>query len=541
VNTVVTLNPATSYTSNATVLNDDEFQNLAGQEMDAALDSIFLHPNLGPFLCRQLIQRLVTSTPSRGYVYRVAQVFADNGSGVRGDMPAVIKAILLDYEARSPVAAAQQGFGKQKEPLLRVTNLARAFPAAPAVSASYQQTDGFITLTTSTPHRLVSGNPLTMNFTSVNPGSPSAPTSGSFTVTSSMPITANSFSIRPKEVPNFTYSQSGNLVTATFSNHGFANGMQVYIIFPPGTSVSQLYPISYVNSSTFTVTVADSATRNSLTAFAVKHTGSYAMAANSSTVNILCNTRHHLTTGQNVYLDFSFVSGQTTGPTRGLYPVTVIDELNFSIVNTGGAFTVSRSGNIVMSPQTPVRSISGQASTSFSSYVMNDTDTDLGQTAMRSPTVFNFYMPDYQFPGTLAANGLITPEFQLSSDTNVIRQSNFLYEGIMKPSSTGSIHSSFRSGGGAIALDFTPWMAIRPGGSAPWTYNANVAALVDELSILLTAGQLSPAARTVVVNYVSNTTNIAYTNGAATDVQKINRLRGIIHLIATSADFTIQR
>jgi hypothetical protein len=98
-------------------------------ELEHALDMLFQHPNTGPFICRQLIQRLVTSNPSPGYVYRVAQVFADNGEGVRGDLRAVVRAILLDWEARSAEAAAQPGFGKLREPLLRVSHLWRAFHA----------------------------------------------------------------------------------------------------------------------------------------------------------------------------------------------------------------------------------------------------------------------------------------------------------------------------------------------------------------------------------------------------------------------------
>ncbi|QYM77771.1 DUF1800 family protein [Horticoccus luteus] len=96
------------------------------QDLHDALDALFNHPNTGPFVCRQLIQRLVTSNPSPAYVYRVAQVFANNGSGVRGDLAAVVRAILLDYEARSSDAAATASFGKLKEPLLRVTALLRA-------------------------------------------------------------------------------------------------------------------------------------------------------------------------------------------------------------------------------------------------------------------------------------------------------------------------------------------------------------------------------------------------------------------------------
>ncbi len=103
------------------------------QDLESALDSIFYNQNVGPFICRQLIQRLVTSNPSRDYVYRVVAKFNDNGLGVRGDMPAVIKAILLDYEARSTNLISQPAYGKQREPVLRVTAPARAFPAPPSV------------------------------------------------------------------------------------------------------------------------------------------------------------------------------------------------------------------------------------------------------------------------------------------------------------------------------------------------------------------------------------------------------------------------
>lgn len=98
--------------------------------MDAiktALDTIFAHPNVPPFVSKQLIQRLVTSNPSPAYVGRVSAKFADNGSGVRGDMQAVIRAILLDDEARAEPSGATAG--KLREPMLRLTGWARAFGA----------------------------------------------------------------------------------------------------------------------------------------------------------------------------------------------------------------------------------------------------------------------------------------------------------------------------------------------------------------------------------------------------------------------------
>jgi uncharacterized protein (DUF1800 family) len=95
-----------------------------------ALDTIFAHANVAPFVSRQLIQRLVTSNPSPAYVGRVAAVFANNGSGVRGDMKAVIRAVLLDNDARDDAgAAASTSFGKVRDPVLRLTGWARAVGA----------------------------------------------------------------------------------------------------------------------------------------------------------------------------------------------------------------------------------------------------------------------------------------------------------------------------------------------------------------------------------------------------------------------------
>lgn len=97
------------------------------QRRNAALDGLFHHPNVGPFFGRQMIQRLVTSNPSPGYVARVAAVFANNGSGVRGDLKAVFRAILLDSEARGPGGLTSPTFGKLREPMLRFAQLSRSF------------------------------------------------------------------------------------------------------------------------------------------------------------------------------------------------------------------------------------------------------------------------------------------------------------------------------------------------------------------------------------------------------------------------------
>jgi uncharacterized protein (DUF1800 family) len=112
------------------------------QDLAGALDNIFNHPNVGPFICEQLIQHLVTSNPSPAYISRVANVFATGtfmnfGSGQRGDMKAVVAAILLDPEARrgdNPATAVATD-GHLREPILYITNLLRAFGATSDGSA----------------------------------------------------------------------------------------------------------------------------------------------------------------------------------------------------------------------------------------------------------------------------------------------------------------------------------------------------------------------------------------------------------------------
>jgi hypothetical protein len=166
---------------------------------------------------------------------------------------------------------------------------------------------------------------------------------------------------------------------------------------------------------------------------------------------------------------------------------------------------------------------------------MSTTDTDLNQTPMRSPTVFNFFLPDYQFPGVLANAGLITPEFELTAETSVIRQANFIRAGLFATALGQNGLESFKGGGRDIVLDLRPWMGTGPGG-LPWVHNNNLNALIDELNTRLMGGQLPPAAKTLIRNYAAS---LAYTT--PTSGQLRDRVRAVVHLIVTSPDFTIQK
>ena len=115
----------------------DGFEIPAGQtaleDLNMALDHIFAHQNVGPFIVKQLIQRLVTSNPSPQYIADIVSVFNDNGVGVRGSLGSVVSAILLHEEAFNGRALFPTTFGKLKEPALPVSYTHLTLPTTPYV------------------------------------------------------------------------------------------------------------------------------------------------------------------------------------------------------------------------------------------------------------------------------------------------------------------------------------------------------------------------------------------------------------------------
>jgi uncharacterized protein (DUF1800 family) len=115
----------------------------AERDMDAAIDNIYYHTNVGPFICKQLIERLITSNPSPGYVSRCVAKFNNDGSGgaiIRGNMQAVWRAIVMDPEARSLGLARDTQSGKAREPVIRFNTMIRALNGK-ATSARFRFTD----------------------------------------------------------------------------------------------------------------------------------------------------------------------------------------------------------------------------------------------------------------------------------------------------------------------------------------------------------------------------------------------------------------
>jgi uncharacterized protein (DUF1800 family) len=111
------------------------------KDLNDAIDNIFNDPNVGPFVSKQLIQHLVTSNPTPAYVARVASVFNSSDTGVRGDLKAVVKAILLDPEARGDVKT-DPNYGHLRHPALFISNILRAFYARSANGS--EESDGYL-------------------------------------------------------------------------------------------------------------------------------------------------------------------------------------------------------------------------------------------------------------------------------------------------------------------------------------------------------------------------------------------------------------
>ncbi len=111
----------------------------ADADLRAALRNVFVHPNVGPFVALHLIRHLVTGNPGPAYVGRVAKAFNDNGRGVRGDMKAVLRAVLLDPEARGGTSADPR-YGMLMEPVLYVTTLLRQLDATSDGNRLYEPT-----------------------------------------------------------------------------------------------------------------------------------------------------------------------------------------------------------------------------------------------------------------------------------------------------------------------------------------------------------------------------------------------------------------
>ena len=134
----------------------------------------------------------------------------------------------------------------------------------------------------------------------------------------------------------------------------------------------------------------------------------------------------------------------------------------------------------------------------------------------------------------MAKAGMTTPEFQLTNDSNTMNLTNLVTGGFLSGGNTNGFQS-FRNGGGSIPMDISPYM------TAGQTSDSAIPTLVDTLATRLIGGSLNSTARAAIVSYVANTSNFSYTTGNPTTTQMRDRVRAVIHLIVTSAEYAIQK
>ena len=301
------------------------------KELDTVVDNICNNDNVPPYVCRQLIQRLVTSNPSPGYVYRVVQVWKNNGSGVRGDLAAVVRKILLDGEARSyTAAAANAAFGKQREPMLRLTGTARAFPAVPYVGTYAQLPANTVNanklrITTNLVNNFSSGFTLALdfrgNYTTTSPPNPyTNPTSTTYGVSASLGIAATHTDIS-------TIGTGNPTVITTTQPHGM-----------PGPT-NQVWPTGLSG-------IFNAATINGLVTATVTGPFQFTLPIATTTVFQVASVSVGNPCTVTTVAPHNLVAGTSTGVTingvNGGAFVGTINGTNLTVINTGAnTFTVS--------------------------------------------------------------------------------------------------------------------------------------------------------------------------------------------------------
>ncbi|MEQ1851029.1 MAG: hypothetical protein ABMA01_05485, partial [Chthoniobacteraceae bacterium] len=487
--------------------------------------------------------------PSPDYVYRVVQKFNNNGSGVRGDMKAVIKAILLDYEARSNGVSAESlkpAYGKQREPIMRVAAATRAFRATPW-TGTYSQT-GTRTITITTPsgaHGLESGDSVFLNFTS---GSP-APWIGTYSA--GTPLNSTSYTVQAQGWTNGTYAQTAgqSTMTVTMGGHWLQNGHQAYFDFTAATTgtlpsdgvriVSGSGTTDNPNAivtNTFTIPAPDTNARSGTLMIPRFTPGSYTISAsglpppNDRRVTMDTNFNHELLVGQQVQINF--YEGNPLPVDRVATVEQIIDLNTWTFLAPSAGTNLSALQSLNQVYQFPLQPLpltrSGSVGNRPSTFAVGNTTADLEQTPINSPTVFNFFLPDYKFPGTLQSQGITTPEFQLTAETTVIRQSNYLYNGVFGSNNVNGINS-FNNGNHALVMDFSPWYGNATGASGvglvlgpgpqtgqTWMSNANLSTLVEHMNLLLVSGQLSTEAKNRIIKFLYQTIGSVTTGSPCT-------------------------
>ncbi len=549
-------------------------------DLEAGLDNIFSHPNVGPYVCRQLIQRLVSSNPSPAYLLRVVSKFNDDGTSahVRGNMTAVINAILLDGEARNASAAlASTTAGKQREPLLRIAAPGRTFLAASNSGTYNQSGTAAMTITTATAHNFSAGDNVWLDFSPNDTGTPPVapannPSTGGYNVLSNPAPTATTFAVNASSLASVSCSEAANTTVLTVNTSGPAVGEKVYLKFLAGGFTDGVYVVASVpTSGSFTVNVATAAggaavpgtvlvpkasAYDNLTKGTADGSGNVTVA---SKISIATNSNTNLNVGDHVWI----VAGSSNQLKDAEWVVaSVIDERHFTVTCAAAYASESNIGVTLYPLVAPPLTRSGSVNLPSGEYNMGNTNSVTVQTPLDSPTVFNFFYPDYQYPGSLASNNVTTPEFQLTTDSNIVTLTNTIASTVL---SSGNVRglSSFKSG--ALNFDLSAYMGAPyctvntvsttkgTAVTAVTTTTVDANALVNKLGDVLTGGTLGTDAKNAMVAFINTTANFPPTQTATgttttppaapslPTTSARDKVRAVVHAILVSPEYAIQR
>ena len=361
-----------------------------------------------------------------------------------------------------------------------------------------------------------------------------------FGSTSGNTLTPNNFTVNAGSISTPAYNSVGSTVTITAS--GYVAGQQLYVQFTTGglagAGFNSVYAITTATATNFTITLASAPASTSGTCFIPRTTGGYSVStvSTTSTINVATSGNHNLNAGDQVQLDFT-VFNSPAPAVDGVYTVSIVDSDHFT-VTTSPAISNGSQGNavnvypLVAAPLTRNGTLTVELST-WNVGSSSATD-DLSQSPLNAPSVFNFFYPDYQFPGTLAMAGLTTPEFQLSNDTGTMGMTNTASRAIVNAGNANGF-GSFRAGSGAIAMDLGSYMT-----PAQTNSSAAITTLVDTMNTILTGGNMLASTKSSIVSFVANTTNFPL-SATPTNSQMRDRVRAIVQLIVVSPEFAIQK
>ncbi|MBE7157379.1 MAG: hypothetical protein INR62_02890 [Rhodospirillales bacterium] len=404
---------------------------------------------------------------------------------------------------------------------------------------------------------------------SVNTGaSPGTnPSSGSYSVASV--ADAKTFTVNAASEATASYTQAAGSNTITIGTLGPQAGGKVYLKFVTangGMETDGIYTVAtYVSGSSFTVTTTGAAPTTAVSGlvvlprFSAYDTITNPSGATVSTVTIAAFTNANVNVGDHLWL--TWPAGKQLTDSEWVVD-SVLDERHFTVASSAKYTAETSIGTITAYPLSmPPLTRSGNVAIPGSKFDMGNTNGNIVQSPLDAPTVFNFFYPDYQFPGTLAAANVTTPEFQLTTDTNIMTLTNTVNSMVLSSGNTNGL-SNFKSG--AINLDLSrflgaPYVTVSTQTTtsgtkvtAVTTSTVDTNALISKLNDLLTGGTLTQGTKDAVAAFINNATYFppSTVNGTTTSppaaltlptTSARDKVRAAVQLILESPEYAVQK